>query len=167
MYVSSASAEADAKTILTATLADALTLVEPINWSAAKVHVRTGTQRMSEDRPPVILVGFQGVPDTFHEDAVLMGAVRFTVTAYAGALFDRGARDVAGYLMAGCRIAFAADNRFMGWQDETMPPSESERTLAESSATLTLKLPAGPPRGRRIPSVARVTEATITVEKRP
>lgn len=169
MYASSASVEAAVAGILDDKLPDALAAIDETAWPTMGVQVIAGRERLPEEEPPVILVAYQGSPDSWHEDGKLVGAFRVLLTVQAPAMFDRGARDIAGTLIAACRVALAADQRFYGWTDEQLSPlgAAAERSLGEATALATVKLTAGPPRGRRINPDARFTEASISVTRRP
>lgn len=172
-FVSSASVEALVQDILEETLPIALTLVDPGpgGWgnAAAAVQVIPGRVRLAEEEPPVILVAYNGIVNTDTDGDITVGTVAVLLTVEAGALWDRGARDVVGILLAGARIALLSRKVVTGWSDESIPPSEgsTERTLAQGTALVHLKLPVGPKRGRPLSTDTPITEATITVERRP
>lgn len=170
-FASSASIEAHVIEILTDRIGIAVGMVDhgPSDWPTERVQILAGTERMNEEDPPVILVGFNSLGESENAGDYQAAACTAMLRVEAGALWDRGARDVVGVLLAAARIALLSHVSVTGWTDEQISPGDAatQRTLADGSALVHLKLPAGPVRGRALTPSAPITEATLTVERRP
>lgn len=167
-YASATSVEQTVIAILNGNFADALTVVDTQAWPSGPVAFRPGHERFKDEEPPVVMVDGNDATETWFENGKTWGTFPAALRIETGPLWDRGARDVVAVLLAACRVALAADQRFMSWTGEREDPEGgTERTLGVATAQVRLKLPAGPPRGRKIVPAAEFTQARVEATRRP